>query len=602
MAKGTNTFHDLDVPGLISDPVEFNPDFGVMKSNIGDALATMAARLGGGNAIGGTSANSNAGKIIGGSKGARYGRIMGFATGDDADLVFQDHGADPSTGTDKFVAGYNDGDDVFGVTAGATLSVSGLVLDTSNNLGVGVDPGTKLHVFQSSNGDVEVRAENDSAGNAARTILRLTNDDSSGAFIMHGSGHASLADVFRIANNNAAGDIRFFFNGADNMTLAQDGNVSVTGHFTIGAPSQDYEFADRSNLLTLQAKTAGQASALEFFAADGDGSDDVSLHIYGVGTPSAVTNRERLILKFVQSSNQFLVQSEANGSGTLRSLAIETEGNTNQVFLQTGGGVGIKTATPDSYNNDYDDLVVATAGNTGITIVSGTSNIGGISMADGTPAGDNRRGFVSYHHSNITMQFGTNNAIRVTLDGNGRMGINETSPASRLHVTGTTGAAQGIRVEQTNVTGVMHEGGGTDLAVGTSTNHKINLIINNTSLVQLTTDGGVHFAVQAGDPAVVANKAMIFCKDDATVAEVYVQDEATNVSKISPHNPLTGEYYFTSYNRTTGRTLTIHMERLVKFLIVEVSPFLSEDKRRVLASMVEESVDPDLVAEAHAMV
>ena len=175
MAKTTNTYHDLEVPGLLADTVEFNQDFGAFKNNIGDGMATLAAKLAGGNAVGGTSANSNAGKIIGANNGARYGRIIGFEAGDDADLVFQDHPADPTTGTDKFDIGYDDSADAFAISAGATLSTTGIVVDTSGNVGFGIDPTNAFDLYRAT-GAVTFQIEsNDDAVNLILDGVKTSN-------------------------------------------------------------------------------------------------------------------------------------------------------------------------------------------------------------------------------------------------------------------------------------------------------------------------------------------------------------------------------------------------------------------------------------------
>jgi hypothetical protein len=46
--------------------------------------------------------------------------------------------------------------------------------------------------------------------------------------------------------------------------------------------------------------------------------------------------------------------------------------------------------------------------------------------------------------------------------------------------------------------------------------------------------------------------------------EIFVKDGATNVTQISPHDPVTGEWVFYSRNIKTGKTVRINMEKLVK--------------------------------------
>jgi hypothetical protein len=65
------------------------------------------------------------------------------------------------------------------------------------------------------------------------------------------------------------------------------------------------------------------------------------------------------------------------------------------------------------------------------------------------------------------------------------------------------------------------------------------------------------------DPSGVANNAHIYAKDEASSAEVFVRDEAGNVTKISPHNEQ-GEWEYFSRNTKTGKTVRVNMEEMIR--------------------------------------
>ncbi len=65
------------------------------------------------------------------------------------------------------------------------------------------------------------------------------------------------------------------------------------------------------------------------------------------------------------------------------------------------------------------------------------------------------------------------------------------------------------------------------------------------------------------DPSTVANNAHIYAKDDTSSAEVYVRDEAGNVTKLSPHNKQGAWEYF-SRNVNTGKVVRVNMEEMIK--------------------------------------
>jgi hypothetical protein len=96
----------------------------------------------------------------------------------------------------------------------------------------------------------------------------------------------------------------------------------------------------------------------------------------------------------------------------------------------------------------------------------------------------------------------------------------------------------------------------------------VDLNFNNSTKFQTTNhgvqlDGVMRMAVESGDPSTVSNSAHIYAKDDSSSAEVFVQDEAGNVTKISPHNEK-GEWEYFSRNTITGKTVRVNMEEMIR--------------------------------------
>ena len=96
----------------------------------------------------------------------------------------------------------------------------------------------------------------------------------------------------------------------------------------------------------------------------------------------------------------------------------------------------------------------------------------------------------------------------------------------------------------------------------------VDLNYNNNTKFQTSNTGvaltGVMaMAVESGDPSGVANNAHVYAKDDSASAEVYVRDEAGNVTKLSPHNKQ-GEWEYFSRNTITGKTVRVNMEEMIK--------------------------------------
>ena len=101
---------------------------------------------------------------------------------------------------------------------------------------------------------------------------------------------------------------------------------------------------------------------------------------------------------------------------------------TERLRITSSGKLLIGTTTPGY--NDLDDLTISTSGNTGITIRSGTSNLGVIGFADGTSGNAQYRGIIQYSHSGDFMQFNTADAERLRINSSGELWVGTTSGIS----------------------------------------------------------------------------------------------------------------------------------------------------------------------------
>ena len=106
-----------------------------------------------------------------------------------------------------------------------------------------------------------------------------------------------------------------------------------------------------------------------------------------------------------------------------------------------------------------------------------------------------------------------------------------------------------------------------DGELGNITSHSSNMDITVTphGTGDFRVDGHIGLKVQAGDAAADGDHAHVYAKDDTGSAEVYVRDEAGNVTKLSPHNRQ-GNWEYFSRNVITGKVVRIDMEKMVRKL------------------------------------
>ena len=99
-------------------------------------------------------------------------------------------------------------------------------------------------------------------------------------------------------------------------------------------------------------------------------------------------------------------------------------------------------------------------------------------------------------------------------------------------------------------------------SAGASTADTVLVSTEQTITGAKTFDSPIALTV-GSDPSTVADKAHIYAKDESSSAEVFVRDEAGNVTKISPHNDQ-GEWEYYSKNVKTGKTVRINMEEMIR--------------------------------------
>ena len=95
--------------------------------------------------------------------------------------------------------------------------------------------------------------------------------------------------------------------------------------------------------------------------------------------------------------------------------------NSTKLTIDSSGRVLIGTTTEG--NAFADDLTIATAAQTGITIRSGTTHTGNIYFSDATSGGAEAAGFFEYDHNTNKFSFGTNELTGVQINSSGKVSV-----------------------------------------------------------------------------------------------------------------------------------------------------------------------------------
>ena len=284
--------------------------------------------------------------------------------------------------------------------------------------------------------------------------------------------------------------------------------------------------------------------------------------------------------KTVRTSGDYTIKAGDgynSGSGTntinLDSLNVSITGN-----LEVGG----TSSTISTTNTVIEDNIIELQ-----TGISASTNDSGIIIERGS-TGNNA--CIIWDESADTFKLGTTTATGADKSGGITVTAGALEVAALTATTGTfTGAVTlsgGVTTGALTTNEIASNGSNADINITPQGTGKV--VINNLSidgeLENITSDssnmditvtphgtgdfrvdGHIGLKVQAGDAAADGDHAHVYAKDDTGSAEVYVRDEAGNVTKLSPHNRQ-GNWEYFSRNVITGKVVRIDMEKMVRKL------------------------------------
>ena len=132
----------------------------------------------------------------------------------------------------------------------------------------------------------------------------------------------------------------------------------------------EYSVTTGSDDLLFWNTVSGSHAHYKFFTEDGDGTNNISLAIFGLGTYDNISNAEWLETHFRYSDSEFEIATRSAGTGTTRDLEIYTQDNDNQIRLESDGTLGFGKAVANGVIDidlATEDLSFDDAGSTGAT-------------------------------------------------------------------------------------------------------------------------------------------------------------------------------------------------------------------------------------------
>ena len=217
-------------------------------------------------------------------------------------------------------------------------------------------------------------------------------------------------------------------------------------------------------------------------------------------------------------------------------LIIRSEASSEYLRINSSGQIGIGANNNSAYDASARNLLLASSGNTGITIRSNaSSNYGMIHFADGvSSAAEYRAGRLLYEHSTNSFLFYNANAFSLKIDGDGDVGIGDNSPNCRLAVKDVA--------EHTAYNFVTPSVGDCMMQLY---NNPPNETANDHATIQFGVNGGSHNRVNTisavAESAGNRKMAFTFCTDEASSRSEKMRitgDGKVGINSTSPQQAL----------------------------------------------------------------
>jgi hypothetical protein len=272
-------------------------------------------------------------------------------------------------------------------------------------------------------------------------ILQNSATPATGIFnSIYFKNNANMQNVFGVVQNSSGyGD--FVWSGysgsyAEWMRLTSSGLTLTSNPTLSGGTANGVTYLNGSKVLT-------SGSALTF-----DGANLSTTGYLGVGV--SATAGQRIYARTAETGTAYYADNSTNSgfivrftpsttfigndfNNPLAFVVNNTEGmrlTSSSLYTASGINVGIGLSNPSSLYAGANNLVVGGgSGSTGMTIYSGTSDVGRLFFADGTSGADAYRGWVEYGHTGNEMTFGTNGGTKLTLTSVGNLGLGVTPSA-----------------------------------------------------------------------------------------------------------------------------------------------------------------------------
>jgi hypothetical protein len=397
------------------------------------------------------------------------------------------------------------------------------------------------------------------------------------------SGAATLATSLTLATGATVTGILDEDNLGTNSDTQLATQQSIKAYVDAQVTAQDLDFAcDDSTTLSIDL----DSESLQFSGGTGitTAGTGNTVTVAIDSTVATLTGSQTLTNKVLTNPTinaATMTGAVAINGITLNDNTIIANASDADLELDGSGSGAVKILANATVVGTLTTADVTTTGNTTVSgsLTTGSFAVGDLNIiADGTITSDTNGDIAidpagtgaivltgPITHTGTQTTTGQLNVDNLRLDGN------TISAPSSGGITLTPAAGQNVSVGGTNTNLTAAEANFTLMEATTARANTIESDTTNADLVFNTQGTGVfdfNAAIKMAEvskPTAVTDHGFIYTKNDSGTGEVFVLDAADNETKISPHND-NGEWEYFSRNSSTGKTVRINMEAMIRDL------------------------------------
>jgi hypothetical protein len=283
------------------------------------------------------------------------------------------------------------------------LGTERMRIDSSGSVGIGTTPNSGMTALTAL--QIGYGGGFQSHASSTNSIYVLSNAYYDGTWRYKNAGSAT---EYKAINGEHIWETASSGSADGAITWSEAMRIDSSGNVGIGTTSP-------SELL--EVNSTGSSAAIEVSA----------------GQASTTTGEAKIVLRSLHSSSgttysrsEIASLGVAGGDSDLIFRTTTTSsGPVERMRIDSSGRLLLNTTTVGESSGD--DLTIATTGQTGITIRSGTANAGSIYFSDATSGVAQYSGYIYYDHNSNNLVMGTNSTERMRIDSSGNVLVGVTS-------------------------------------------------------------------------------------------------------------------------------------------------------------------------------